>query len=161
RAEGLVRQAQARIVEAQQAARQLAAAEAELVNSDAAIREAELDLDRSRIRAPVEGWVTNNMARPGERGRSGQFLVLLSPPRQAALRLQQLRQTDRGWAADRQERLGRAAAEEHLALTRLDAESERIRTIILDASGTPHNEPVRAFLGSLLRRPVWGEITSG
>src|SRR5262249_40616558 len=65
------------------------------------------------------------------------------------------------WAADRQERLGRAAAEEHLALTRLDAESERIRTIILDASGTPHNEPVPAFLGSLLRRPVWGEITSG
>jgi murein DD-endopeptidase MepM/ murein hydrolase activator NlpD len=161
RAEGLVRQAQARIVEAQQAARRLAAAEAELVNADTAVRDAELDLDRSRIRAPIEGWVTNSMARPGEHVRSGQFLLLLSTPRQAAVRLQQLRLAGRDSGADRQKRLGRIAAEEHLALTRLDAESERIRAIILDAAGAQRIGPVPAFLGTLLRRPVWGEITSG
>ncbi|HET9000474.1 MAG TPA: peptidoglycan DD-metalloendopeptidase family protein [bacterium] len=161
RAEGLVRQVQARILEAEQAARQVAAAEADLVNADTAIREAELDLDRSQIRAPIEGWVTTNMARPGEHVRSGQFLLLLSAPRQSAERLQQLRGTVLDSGANRQERLGRIAAEEHVALTRLDAESERIRTIILGAAGTEHIGPVPAFLGALLRRPVWGEITSG
>ena len=161
RAEGLVRQAQVRILEAQQAARQLAAAEAELVNADMAVRDAELDLDRSRIRAPVEGWVTSTMARPGEHVRSGQFLLLLSAPRQAAMRLRQLRGTGRDSGVDRRERLGRIAAEEHLALTRLDAESARIRAIILDAAGAQHIGPVPPFLGTLLRRPVWGEITSG
>jgi len=161
RAEGLVHQAQARILEAEQAARQLAAAEADLVNADTAIREAELDLDRSRIRAPIEGWVTTNMARPGEHVQSGQFLLLLSAPRQAAQRLRQLRGTILDSGANRQERLGRIAAEEHVALTRLDAESERIRTIIVGAAGTEHIGPVPAFFGALLRRPVWGEITSG
>jgi murein DD-endopeptidase MepM/ murein hydrolase activator NlpD len=161
RAEGLVRRAQGRIVEAQQAARQLAAAEAELVNADVAVRDAELDLDRSRIRAPVEGWVTNTMVKPGEHVRSGQVLLLLSAPRQAAVRLQQLRRTGRDSGADRRERLGRIAAEEHLAFTRLDAESARIRAIILDAAGAQHIGPVPPFLGTLLRRPVGGEITSG
>src|SRR5262249_48983761 len=145
----------------QRAARQLAAAEAELVNADMAIREAELDLDRSRIRAPIEGWVTNNMAKPGQRVRSGQFLLLLIAPRQAAIRLQQLRGVGRDAGGDREVRLGRIAAEEHSALTRLDAESERIRAIILGAAGAEHIGPVPAFLGTLLRRPVWGEITSG
>ena len=161
RAEGLVRQAQARILEARQAAQQLAAAEADLVNDGMSIREAELDLDRSRIRAPIEGWVTNNMARPGERVQSGQFLLLLMAPRQAAMRLQQLRGMGRDARGDREARLGRIAAEEHMALTRLDAESERIRAIILGAAGAEHIGPVPAFLGALLRRPVWGEITSG
>jgi murein DD-endopeptidase MepM/ murein hydrolase activator NlpD len=161
RAEGLVRQAQASILEAQQAARRLAASEAELVNADMAVRDAELDLDRSRIRAPVEGWVTGNMAKPGAHVRSGQFLLLLSAPRQAAMRLQQLRRTGRDSGAGRQEHLGRIAAEEHLALTRLDAESERIKAIILDAADAQRIGPVPAFLGTLLRRPVWGEITSG
>lgn len=161
RAEGLVRRAQTRILEAQHAARQLAAVEAEIVNAEAALRDGELDLDRSLIRAPIDGWVTNTMARPGERVRSGQFLLWLSTPRQAAMRLQQLRRAGRDQEAARRERLTQIALEERLALTRLDAESERIRAIIFGAAGAQRIGPVPAFLSDLLRRPVWGEITSG
>jgi murein DD-endopeptidase MepM/ murein hydrolase activator NlpD len=161
RAAALVRQAQTTILEAQRAARQLAAAETEVVNAEAAVRDAELDLDRTRIRAPTDGWVTNNPARPGDQVRSGQFLLLLSTPRQAAIRLQQLRRAGQGPGSDRRERLAQIAAEERGALTRLQAESERINVIILGVAGARHIGPVPAFLSDLLRRPVWGEITSG
>lgn len=160
-AEGLVRRTQTRILEAQRAARQLAAAEAEVVNAEVAVRDGELDLDRSLIRTPVDGWVASTAVGPGARVRSGQFLLWLSTPRQAATRLQQLRRAGRDQEAARRDRLMQIAEEERLALTRLDAESERIRAIILGAAGAQRIGPVPAFLGEMLRRPVWGEITSG
>ncbi len=159
RAESLVRQAQTKIRDAQRTARQLAAAQAEVVDAEAAVRGAELDLDRSLIRAPVEGWVANNKARPGDHVRPGQWLLWLSAPRQAAMRLQQLRRA--GPEPDRRGRLRQIAAEESQALWRLDAESERIGAIVLGAPGAHHLGPMPAFLSDAFRRPVWGEVTSG
>jgi murein DD-endopeptidase MepM/ murein hydrolase activator NlpD len=161
RAEGLVRRAQARILEAQQAARQLAAAEADLLNADMAVRDAELDLDRSLVRAPVEGWVARNVASPGEHVRPGQLLVWLSAPRQAAMRLRQLRRAGPDPGPGRRGRPTQIAAEARLAFTRLDAESERIKAIVLGAPGAHRLGLVPASLSDAFRRPVWGEITSG
>jgi murein DD-endopeptidase MepM/ murein hydrolase activator NlpD len=160
-AERLAHLAQTRILEAQHGAQRLAVAEAEVVDAEAAVRTAEADLARTLIRAPVDGWVTNPMAMPGERVQSRQLVVSLLTPRRAALRLQDLPRTDRDPASDRGERLAQIAADEHVALTRLRAESERVKAIILGSAGGQRGGPVPTFLRDVLRRPVPGEITSG
>jgi len=50
----------------QQRAQELAAAEAQAANAAQAVRAAQLNVDRTVIRAPVEGWVTNRTAEVGQ-----------------------------------------------------------------------------------------------
>lgn len=160
RAERLAHLAQTRILEAKHGAQHLAVAEAEVVGAEGSLHTAELDVDRTLIRAPVDGWVTNTMAKPGEPVRSGQFVVSLSTPRRPASVSKGAGRTDQD-PPSRRERLEQIAAEERLALTRLRAESEQIKAIILRSAGEEHSGPVPTLLRDLLRRPVQGEISSG
>lgn len=46
-------------------------AEAAVQNAEVAVRAAQLDLERSKVRAPVKGYVTNQQLRPGQYVSSG------------------------------------------------------------------------------------------
>jgi multidrug resistance efflux pump len=76
--QGLADQAQAGIAKAQRIADDLAAAQAEVVDAEGALNAAEVNLGRTLVRAPVDGWVTDSIARPGQRVRSGARLMSLA-----------------------------------------------------------------------------------
>ncbi len=74
----LTRQAEATIAEAQLGAEALAAAQIAAVDADRALEAAKANLSKTVIRAPVDGWVTDNTAAAGQEVRRGQILMALS-----------------------------------------------------------------------------------
>jgi murein DD-endopeptidase MepM/ murein hydrolase activator NlpD/biotin carboxyl carrier protein len=72
---GLAGQAEAGIVKAQQRAKELASAQAEVVDAAEAVRAAELELNHALIRAPVDGWVAHDVVKAGQTVRAGQLLL--------------------------------------------------------------------------------------
>jgi multidrug resistance efflux pump/murein DD-endopeptidase MepM/ murein hydrolase activator NlpD len=76
--QGLADQAQAGIAKAQRIADDLAGAQAQVVDAEGAVNAAEVNLGRTLVRAPVGGWVTDSIARPGQRVRSGGRLMSLA-----------------------------------------------------------------------------------
>ena len=80
RVEGLAGQAEVGIAKARQRAKELAAAQADAVDAVEAVRAAELDLNHTLIRAPVDGWVAHSAIKAGQMVRAGQLLLTLSAP---------------------------------------------------------------------------------
>ena len=76
--EGLAGQAEAGIAKAQQRARELASAQTAAVDAAETAKAAELDLSRTLIRAPVDGWIAHTAIKAGQTVRAGQLLLSLS-----------------------------------------------------------------------------------
>jgi membrane fusion protein, multidrug efflux system len=73
-----VQQAAAGATVVQQRAQELAAAEAQAADAAQAVRAAQLNLDRTVIRAPVDGWVTNRTVQVGQVVQPNQPLLSLT-----------------------------------------------------------------------------------
>jgi membrane fusion protein (multidrug efflux system) len=74
-AQAQVRQAAAGAALVRQRAQELAAAQAQAASAAQSVRAAELNLDRTVIRSPVDGWVTNRTAQVGQVVQSNQPLL--------------------------------------------------------------------------------------
>ncbi|HLJ62017.1 MAG TPA: peptidoglycan DD-metalloendopeptidase family protein [bacterium] len=191
RAEGLARRAEAQIVEAQRRARDLAAAQADVIDAEDAARSADVALAQTVIRAPASGWIMDSAVAPGQRVRTDQRVMLIAidpagapdavpagspapgaidppagrpaaaPPSGtdawvwpgAALAVPQQ-------SGERRERLVRIAEQEHHVLADLEAESARIRAIVVRSGSGEHRGPVPTLLNGRLPWPVKGDITS-
>jgi membrane fusion protein, multidrug efflux system len=77
-AQAQVQQAAAGATVVRQRAQELAAAEAQAADAAQAVRAARLNLDRTVIRAPVDGWVTNRTAQIGQVIQPNQPLLSLT-----------------------------------------------------------------------------------
>ncbi|MGQ0571914.1 MAG: HlyD family secretion protein [Armatimonadota bacterium] len=83
RAEAVIRQAAGREALVRQRIQELAAAEARAADATAAVRITEMNLERTTVRAPAAGWVTNLTAQVGQVVQSNQPLMALALARQA------------------------------------------------------------------------------
>jgi membrane fusion protein (multidrug efflux system) len=77
-AEAAVQQAQAGAAVTRQRAQELAAAQAQVAQAEQALRTADVNLSRTEIRAPVDGWVTNRTVEPGQIVQPNQPLMSLA-----------------------------------------------------------------------------------
>ena len=77
-AEGQVQQAQAQAAVTLQQAQELAAAQAQVAAAEQAVRVAQVNLSRTTIYAPVDGWVTNKTVQPGQVVQPNQPLMALT-----------------------------------------------------------------------------------
>jgi membrane fusion protein (multidrug efflux system) len=82
RAEAVLQQAAGREALVRQRIQELAASEARVADAVAAVRLAEINLERTAVRAPSGGWVTNLNARVGQAIAPNQPLMALTLARQ-------------------------------------------------------------------------------
>ena len=77
-AQGQVQQAQAQAAVTSQRAHELAAAHAQVAAAEQAVRVARVNLSRTVISAPVDGWVTNKTVQPGQVVQPNQPLMAIT-----------------------------------------------------------------------------------
>jgi membrane fusion protein, multidrug efflux system len=77
-AEGQVQQAQAQAAVVHQRAQELAATQAQVAAAEQAVRQAKVNLSRTIISAPVDGWVTNKTVEPGQVVQANQPLMAIA-----------------------------------------------------------------------------------
>jgi membrane fusion protein (multidrug efflux system) len=77
-AQAQVQQAASEATLVRQRAQELAAAEAQAASAAQAVRAAKLNLDRTIVRAPVDGWVTNRVAEVGQVVQPNQPLLSIT-----------------------------------------------------------------------------------
>ena len=77
-AQGLVQQAQAQAAVTRQRAQELAAARAQVAAAEQAVQVAQVNLSRTVIYAPVDGWVTNKTVEPGQVVQPNQPLMAIT-----------------------------------------------------------------------------------
>jgi membrane fusion protein, multidrug efflux system len=77
-AQGLVQQAQAQAAVTRQRAQELAAARSQVAAAEQAVRVAQVNLSRTVIYAPVDGWVTNKTVEPGQVVQPNQPLMAIT-----------------------------------------------------------------------------------
>jgi membrane fusion protein (multidrug efflux system) len=77
-AQGQVQQAQAQAAVTRQRAQELAAAKAQVAAAEQAVRVAQVNLSRTVISAPVDGWVTNKTVEPGQVVQPNQPLMAIA-----------------------------------------------------------------------------------
>ena len=77
-AEGQVQQAQAQAAVVRQRAQDLAAAQAQVAAAEQTVRQARVNLSRTIIYAPVDGWVTNKTVEPGQVVQPNQPLMAIT-----------------------------------------------------------------------------------
>jgi membrane fusion protein, multidrug efflux system len=77
-AEGQVQQAQAQAAVTRQRAQELAAAQAQIAAAEQAVHVAQVNLSRTVIYAPVDGWVANKTVEPGQVVQPNQPLMAIT-----------------------------------------------------------------------------------